>query len=154
MSSTGRLQVGLHFNAVKDIQKTLDHASFNECEYIVVPLFHPRHRRDANTTEGLLTRSDMALSSKAWSRNVVGTISEWVDLDNPALSVRKKAEKIVNQEFQWASHLGLQAVIFPIPSARCPNYCRTIRHFCDDSCHQQIWVRLPRFKTVTSLRIV
>ena len=82
----------------------------------------------------------MVLNSQTWTRNVVGMISEWIDLDNPSPELRKKSEAIVKQEFQWASHLGLQAVIFPTPAVISPNFNRTIRQFCSDQCHQQIWV--------------
>lgn len=143
-TSTSNLHVGLHFNAVRDIQTCLDHASYNSHDFIVVPLFHPRHRRDSPdcNDRGLLTRSDMVLNSRTWTSNIIGAISEWIDLDNSSIDVRKKSEMIVKQEFQWASHLGLQAVLFPAPAVTSPNFNRTIRQFCSDLCHQQIWVRM------------
>lgn len=141
MTSTSKLHVGLHFNSVKEIHTCLDHASYNGFDFVAVPLFHPRQRREADAANGLLTRSDMVVNSKTWTRNVVGIISEWVDLDNPSADIRKKSEAIVKQDFQWASHLGLQAVIFPTPAAISPNFNRTVRQFCSDQCHQQIWVR-------------
>ena len=139
-TSTSKLHVGLQFNCVRDIQTCLDHASYNGHDFIVVPLFHPRQRREGDANNGLLTRSDMVLKSQTWTGNVVGQISEWIDLDNPSSDIRKQSEAIVKQDFQWASHMGLQAVIFPTPAVVSPNFNRTIRQFCSDLCHQQIWV--------------
>ena len=140
MTSLGSFHVGLQINCVRDLQQSLDQVSYNEHNFLVVPLFHPRNRRDDNSCSGLLTRSDMVMNAKAWSNSVVGMLSEWIDLDNSSVEIRKKAERIVKQEFQWASHLGLQAVIFPPPAVISPNFNRTVRQFCSDLCHQQIWV--------------
>jgi hypothetical protein len=42
----------------------------------------------ASERGGLISRSDMALHNQDWTENVIGKVSEWIDLDSPEASVR------------------------------------------------------------------
>lgn len=93
--------------------------------------------------EGPLSRSDRLLECKDWIANVVGKTSEWLDLDNPSDTVRKASEEALKQEFSWACHLGLQAVLLPFPTRACPNFARCVQQMCSKAMYQQIWIRIP-----------
>lgn len=38
--------------------------------------------------EGLISRSDTALHNQDWTENVMGKVSDWIDLDNKETSIR------------------------------------------------------------------
>lgn len=46
----------------------------------------------------------------AWSNNVVGSLSPWLNLDSPNARVRNDSERALRQEVMWA-----QACLPPIP---------------------------------------
>ena len=73
------LILGTETGYVRDIDASLDIAKSTGQDFIIVPLFHPRSRRDARGTDirpGPRTRSDMVLRSSEWVSNVVGRVSE------------------------------------------------------------------------------
>lgn len=71
------------------------------------------------------------------------TYTQTIDLDNQSRSVRNNSEDILKEEFQWAIHLGLQAVILPPPCIHSHNYARVLRQLCCKVVgHQQVWVRI------------
>ena len=37
---------------------------------------------------GLISRSDMALHNQDWTENIMGKVSEWIDLDNSEVTIR------------------------------------------------------------------
>ena len=132
---------------VLNIRNTLSSAEDLKVDFVVVPLFHPRLRRDlsgiSNSRDGPITMSDRELDSKTWISNVVGELSGWIDCDNPDPIIQKTSEKALRQEFAWAAHLGLQALVFQIPSLRSPNFASILQHLCATSTYQQLWVKIP-----------
>ena len=114
-----QLIFGKECTHVSKIVDTLNEAAQSQFDFVVVPLFHPRLRRDVVGTssrrQGPITRSDRELESKDWQANVVGYCSEWCDLENPSDAIRKASEECMRQECSWASHLGLQAIVLPVP---------------------------------------
>ena len=71
--------LGTETSYVRDLDETLDAAKDNKQDFVVIPLFHPRNRRDGQSgshREGPGTRSDMVLESTEWISNVVGKITE------------------------------------------------------------------------------
>ena len=132
---------------VRSIRDTLSAAEELKVDFVLTPLFHPRLRRDvkgvSGSRSGPITRSDRELDSKGWIANVVGEISEWIDCDNHDPSIRKASEKAMRQEFAWASHLGLQALVFPMPCLRSPNFAAIIQQLCAASSYQQLWIKIP-----------
>ena len=61
-----RLVFGIRLHCVRKIDEALDTAAGNSAEFVVVPLFHPRMRRDKITSSnrtGARTRSDRELSN-------------------------------------------------------------------------------------------
>ena len=132
---------------VQTIRDTLSSAEELKVDFIVTPLFHPRLRRDlagtSSSRDGPMTRSDRELNSKDWISNVVGEISGWIDCDNPDAQLQKSSVAAIRQEFEWASHLGLQALIFPMPCLRAPNFAASIQQLCSASSYQQLWIKIP-----------
>ena len=84
---------GVERSFIKDIKEEISEKSNTGVDYFVAPLFHPRFRRDANEVSnkrlGAVTRSDRELESRVWISNIVGKISEWIDLDSTDLNVRE-----------------------------------------------------------------
>jgi protein arginine N-methyltransferase 5 len=134
-SNSNNLIFGYKTNFVNNIRELLT-SQEESVNFVVLPLFHPRFRRDNNgislNRNGSGTRSDRELESKDWISNVVGLISNWIDLDNSSSSIAKNSEVALKQEFQWSSHLGLQAILLPKPSLRCQNYARCVSQLSND----------------------
>ena len=78
--------------------------------------------------------SDLLLPSSAWSSQVVGKLSTWIDCDaeetgsgdgsesggGDALSLALDSEAALAQELAWAGHLSLQAVVLQPPPPPLP----------------------------------
>ena len=130
-----------------NIKDSLREAERLKVDFVSLPLFHPRSRRDSLGIScerlGPLTRSDRELESKDWISNVVGNLSTWIDCDNPDLSVRKASENALREEYAFGCHLGLQALVLPAPSVCSPNYAAIIQQLCATSTYQQVWVKIP-----------
>jgi type II protein arginine methyltransferase len=190
-----KLVLATDSNFTRDLVDTLDKASKTQQDFIITPLFHPRNRREGiiyssssssssssicvtpgdgstmNSNLKLLTRSDMVLPSKDWVSNVVGKLSEWIDCDNVNENIQLQSYDVLIQEITWAAHLGLQAVLAPMPygvsmsSSRShssssssaavvalastspavfPNYTRCLLAAAEVlTSYQQLWIRIP-----------
>ena len=138
---------GYEDTSVVNIKESLREAERLKFDFLAVPLFHPRLRRDrlgvSGARSGPLTRSDRELESVEWISNVVGTVSPWVDCDNPDARVRAASVAVLREEVAYGTHLGLQALVLPPPSVCAPNYAAVIKQLCDGSAYQQLWVRVP-----------
>uniref|UniRef100_A0A6U2IWI4 Protein arginine N-methyltransferase n=1 Tax=Hemiselmis andersenii TaxID=464988 RepID=A0A6U2IWI4_HEMAN len=137
----GRLQT-----CVPDAHTVMDALRGNEMHFAVLPLVHPRARREfANKTvrDEPFTRSDLTLSSHAWSTNVVGALSPWLNLDSPCARVRTDSEKALKQEVMWAQHISCPAVLTPIPAKKCPNFARALYSNLTGYTNTQFMVRIP-----------
>ena len=138
---------GYEDTCVVNIKESLREAERLKFDFLSVPLFHPRSRRDTGGVSGArcgpLTRSDRELESREWISNVVGTVSPWVDCDNPDARVRAASVAVLREEVAYGTHLGLQALVLPPPSVCAPNYAAVVKQLCDGSAYQQLWVRVP-----------
>ena len=127
--------VGYKTNFVNNIREFLS-SQEESINFVVIPLFHPRFRRDnigiSLSRTGTTTRSDRELESKDWISNVVGLISNWIDLDNHSVNISKNSELALKQEIIWSAHLGLQALLLPKPSIKCQNYARFISQISNE----------------------
>ena len=111
---------------------------------LVVPLAHPRYRRNHRRPSGEpMTRSDRLLSSAQWSRHIVGKISPWLQLDSPHERLRRQSEEAFKAEIAWAAHLGLSAVLLPPPAPGSANYARMLQWACLSTQHIKFYIRLP-----------
>lgn len=117
-----------------------------------MPIVHPRFKREfisgkAKDRSGAFTRSDLVLSSQDWNTLFVGKISLTIDPDSVAFSVSKNSEKALEQELNYAAHLGLPAILISIKSPKCVNLARCIHNrILSSASYQsmfQIWVHVP-----------
>ena len=71
--------VGYETNFVSDVDDLLKLAHEVGLEFVVIPLYHPRYRRDwrlSSVRTGPLTRSDLVLPSSDWISNIVGKVPD------------------------------------------------------------------------------
>lgn len=71
--------IGFETNFVRELDELLRLAHEVGLEFVIIPLYHPRYRRDwrlSKVRTGPLTRSDLALPSSDWISNVVGKVSD------------------------------------------------------------------------------
>lgn len=141
-----------------DIKGVLSSLRQSGLQFVAIPLFHPRLRRDNINVSmerlGPGTRSDREVSCADWAVNTVGKISEWIDCDSEEDHLRIASERALSEEFGWAIHLGLQAVMLPTPSLSCPNYARCVAQLAAQaSIYQQMWIRIPLTTPFTSKNI-
>ena len=142
------LYIGRDFQFCHDVESCMTTALKERFDFIVVPLVHPRFRRDARgvsaTRPRPFTRSDRVFPSSKWSQFVVGRTSKWFDFQSAQATVRRDSETALLQEVMWATHLAVPAIILPTPqSFRCSNYARTINRCLQQSSTLQFWVEIP-----------
>lgn len=53
--------------------------------------------------------ADFVLSSSAWSSQVVGHVSSWIQPDAEDAELRAKSEQALRTELSWAAHMSFQA---------------------------------------------
>ena len=124
------VRIGRMFSCVPNAHSAIESLTPNEMYFAVMPLAHPRSRREYNDVvkrDEPFTRSDLTLPSNVWSTNVIGALSPWINLDSSSHRVRINSEKAIKQEMMWAQHISCSAVVAPTPSRHgCRNYARTI----------------------------
>ncbi|GKB65196.1 protein arginine N-methyltransferase 1.5 isoform X1 [Tanacetum coccineum] len=72
-------------------------------------------------------------------------ISSWIDLDSEDDVLREDSEIALKLELAWASHLSLQASLFPTPKGKsCGNYARCVNQILQNLNNMQFhdWYRL------------
>ena len=146
--ATQDLVCGVDRGQCTDVPQAVMQLGLDSLKFMVLSLFHPRLRRDiidvSNDRIGCVTRSDRVMACNDWVTYVVGKLSEWIDLDCSNEKIRITSEKILKEEFSWAMHLGLQAILLPPPHAHAPNYARVVMQLANkSSVYQNIWIRIP-----------
>lgn len=125
-------------------------------DFIVAPLTDPSYRPDEGNTRNpdgsmqppmLPGRVLHTLSSGAISNQIVGVVSDWVDLDSADQSVRAISTNAMKRELGWASHLTTQACIIPYPKhLQNPNYAQCINSFVSDPLFgMALWMHVPLY---------
>lgn len=138
----GKLSVGQDLIAVANIQRSLA-TSLENFDFIVVPLVHPRFRREIDCgvqRDTPFTRSDMLFDSHTWNQRIIAKMSPWLDFDSPEATIRSTAEAVFNQEVGWASHLGCHALMLQSPRFDCANYARCIYQSLTKSTFLPFWI--------------
>lgn len=110
---------------------------------IVVPLVHPGFTREevTHSKDRPISRSCRILDSNGikltpikrnlnfildFFEEVIGEVSRHIDVDSIDSTVRKRSEKLLLQELNYAAHLSCKAVIIRLRSGRCSNLARII----------------------------
>ena len=123
-------------------------------DFVVAPLTDPSYRPDEGNTRNsdgsmqppmLPGRVLHTLSSGAISNQIVGVVSDWIDLDSADQSVRSTSANVMKRELGWASHLTTQACIIPYPRhLQNPNYAQCINSFVSDPLFgMALWMHVP-----------
>lgn len=147
---------GLDFVSVPDITVCLNAASEARYEFIVAPLYNPCLQREflegpASERKGPQSRSDMVLTSKDWCSLIVGKLSPWLQLDSPNDILRQNSEKAIMQELNFASHLGVPAIMISLNSSNCINLARTLNEHIQCGNNHQYWIKVPLAAPVDEL---
>uniref|UniRef100_A0A8V5GG38 Protein arginine N-methyltransferase 5 n=1 Tax=Melopsittacus undulatus TaxID=13146 RepID=A0A8V5GG38_MELUD len=118
-------------------------------DFLCLPLFHPRHRREfqrepARSRAGPHTRSDLLLSGRDWNTLIVGKLSPWIRPDSPLEHVRRNSEEALRQELGFSAYLGLPAVLVPLRQRHSPNLARMLCTHLQAAHHSaMVWVQVP-----------
>ncbi|KAL4219133.1 Protein arginine N-methyltransferase 5 [Mactra antiquata] len=144
-----RVSCGRDFHCVPDINTTLDTACKAGFDFVCLPIVNPRFKREciqgpAKSRKGALTRSDLCLASGDWGSLIVGKTSPWLQLDSQVDNIRKNSEYAFKEELNYASHLGLPAVLIYLKNKRITNLARCMNeHLLSGYFQQQAWVQVP-----------
>lgn len=126
-------------NSIKDSED-------NYFDFALVNLFRDNNFRDEQTMfsrktaqsvpgkSNFLTKVDSAMQSGYWQSWIFGKISSYfADADSPFDHVKKRAEALLIQEIDYASHLGIERIVIDLPgmleSAGVENMARIINRY-------------------------
>lgn len=111
------------------LEQNLKAAFEQQVDCLILSLFHPQLQRSKQSIdiEGYsLAKADILIDSEKWMRNVIGKLSQDVNLDSPYAHICKKSKFYFKQELIYAIHLGVHAFIIPKASANSHNYARLV----------------------------
>uniref|UniRef100_A0A8U8BWD8 Protein arginine N-methyltransferase 5 n=1 Tax=Geospiza parvula TaxID=87175 RepID=A0A8U8BWD8_GEOPR len=125
-AGTARVSSGRDLNCVPEVAGALGAVARQGFDFLCLPLFHPRHRREfsaepARARPGPQTRSDLVLAGRDWNTLIVGKLSPWIRPDSPLEHVRKNSQKALRQELDFGAYLGLAAHLVPLRGKHNPN---------------------------------
>uniref|UniRef100_A0A7N6A351 Protein arginine N-methyltransferase 5 n=1 Tax=Anabas testudineus TaxID=64144 RepID=A0A7N6A351_ANATE len=126
-ASTGsRVSCGRDLNCVPEIADTLGAVAKLGFDFLCMPLFHPRFRREyelepAKSRPGAQTRSDLLLCGRDWNTLIVGKLSPWIDADSEIETDRRNSEAALAQELNFSAYLGLPVFMIPLNGPRNAN---------------------------------
>nr|CAG4640678.1 EOG090X028A [Eulimnadia texana] len=156
-----RVSCGLDLNVISDVPTTLHNASEARYDFVSMPIAHPRYNREflagkAKDRFQPFTRADLILNSSDWGSLIVGKVSSYIDVDHEDATVRKQHEKALEQELQFASHLGLPAVMLNL-RRNCVNLARTlyskVMYSPTNQVRFTVWLRVPMQSYGTEAKI-
>ena len=119
MSDKTHVSCGRDFTCVPDIRSCLQLASGSGFDFVLVPIVHPRYKRELNAKDspkrvGAFTRTDLLLPGSDWSSLVVGKISPWIKVDSKCEKIRRNSILAFKQELAFSIHLSLPAVMIKL----------------------------------------
>lgn len=121
------LVVGRELTVANELKQNLKTSYQQQTDCILIPLFHPSFTRDKTSIEeeiDPLAKADTLIDSDKWLRNVLGKLSQNIDLDSKYSHISSKSKFYLKQELNYAIHLGVNAFIIPSPMGRFENYAR------------------------------
>ena len=89
------------------------------------------------------TRSDLLLSSSEWTSLIVAQTSRHLSLESCHAKIRKNAENCLQTELNFASHLGLPAIMIELNGPNNVNLSRIMYTFMLKTHNSQVWCRIP-----------
>uniref|UniRef100_A0A665X1S5 Protein arginine N-methyltransferase 5 n=1 Tax=Echeneis naucrates TaxID=173247 RepID=A0A665X1S5_ECHNA len=129
-ASTGsRVSCGRDLNCVPEVADTLAAVAKLGFDFLCMPLFHPRFRREfelepAKSRAGAQTRSDLLLCGRDWNTLIVGKLSPWIDADSEIETERRSSEAALSQELNFSAYLGLPVFMIPLRGPHNANLAR------------------------------
>uniref|UniRef100_A0A6Q2YSE6 Protein arginine N-methyltransferase 5 n=1 Tax=Esox lucius TaxID=8010 RepID=A0A6Q2YSE6_ESOLU len=134
-STGGRVSCGRDLNCVPEVADTLAAVAKLGFDFLCMPLFHPRFKREfeldpAKVRPGAHTRSDLLLCGRDWNTLVVGKLSPWIETDSELETERRNSEAALVQELNFSAYLGLPAFMIPLKGPHCANMARVLT-LCD-----------------------
>ncbi|KAI4060035.1 PRMT5 isoform 19, partial [Pan troglodytes] len=92
-----RVSSGRDLNCVPEIADTLGAVAKQGFDFLCMPVFHPRFKREfiqepAKNRPGPQTRSDLLLSGRDWNTLIVGKLSPWIRPDSKVEKIRRNSE--------------------------------------------------------------
>lgn len=105
------MYLGLVQNGYGSIPDLLEKITQNNFEVITIPIdpiAFPLEIDERNPLENVdeqFIYSDLILSSSQWSNKVIIMISDQLDCDSSDQAIRKKSERVLQQQISWIDHL-------------------------------------------------
>uniref|UniRef100_A0AAY5EXN2 Protein arginine N-methyltransferase 5 n=1 Tax=Electrophorus electricus TaxID=8005 RepID=A0AAY5EXN2_ELEEL len=128
-STASRVSCGRDISCIPEVADTLAAVAKLGFDFLCMPLFHPRFRREfelepAKARPGAQTRSDLLLCGRDWNTLIVGKLSPWIEADSELTTERRNSEAALVQELNFCAYLGLPAFMIPLKGQRCANLAR------------------------------
>uniref|UniRef100_A0A671QR82 Protein arginine N-methyltransferase 5 n=1 Tax=Sinocyclocheilus anshuiensis TaxID=1608454 RepID=A0A671QR82_9TELE len=134
-SAGSRVSCGRDLSCVPEVADTLAAVAKLGFDFLCMPLFHPRFRREyeldpSKSRPGAQTRSDLLLCGRDWNTLIVGKLSPWIETDSELTTERRNSEAALVQELNFCAYLGLPAFMIPLRGPHCANLARILT-LCD-----------------------
>ncbi|CAF97718.1 unnamed protein product, partial [Tetraodon nigroviridis] len=148
-STMNRVSCGRDLNCVPEIADTLAAVAKLGFDFLCMPLFHPRFRREfesepAKSRSGAQTRSDLLLSGRDWNTLIVGKLSSWIEADSEIETVRRNSEAALAQELNFSAYLGLPVFMIPLNGPNNANLARLLLNHIHTGHHtSNFWMHVP-----------
>uniref|UniRef100_A0A6Q2YUD5 Protein arginine N-methyltransferase 5 n=1 Tax=Esox lucius TaxID=8010 RepID=A0A6Q2YUD5_ESOLU len=145
----GRVSCGRDLNCVPEVADTLAAVAKLGFDFLCMPLFHPRFKREfeldpAKVRPGAHTRSDLLLCGRDWNTLVVGKLSPWIETDSELETERRNSEAALVQELNFSAYLGLPAFMIPLKGPHCANMARVLLNHIQTGHHScMFWIHVP-----------
>lgn len=154
------LYLGLEHTHLDDLQYALLNMRRADFDYLTAPLCDPERPSapwlatdppqpspppiDDSTPDIQPVHENLAVPSMLdntsnWSNNVVGEVGP-LDWSSPL----KDLERIIVAQTQWAAHLSLPSILFPVPpTEHVANYAQIVNAVIQKTVSSQFWIRIP-----------
>merc|ERR1712142_398380 len=149
-ASTGsKVSCGRDLNCVPEVADTLNAVAKLGFDFLCMPLFHPRFKREyeldpAKSRPGAQTRSDLLLCGRDWNTLIVGKLSLWIETDSEIQAERRNSEAALVQELNLTAYLGLPAFMVPLKGPNNANLARLLLNHIQTGHHTyNFWIRVP-----------
>nr|AEX33822.1 protein arginine methyltransferase 5-like protein [Schmidtea mediterranea] len=140
--------LGVDIQSVKNIEEDHRWAISLGFSFVFANIYTSHERNtdenDDSRTDKLSAPNFLQTNDSSIINGVVGKISSWIDLDNELESFRKKSEKALLEELEWASFQGFPAVLIRLKKKNNTNLARVLTTFMsNDYLTFRIWIGLP-----------
>lgn len=131
------------------VEAVVQDARVNRCDFVCMPLVKASRALGADASlddcaeATALAGGTATLTGQLPHMNLVGVLSNWISLDAPDASHRKKSELAFKEQVAFAAHLGLPAVIIPSLGYNTVNLWAAVHQTLLALTNMQIWIWVP-----------